>query len=765
MSRPGMAGADDNPLTLFGQASGAWLWDAQAGRLYADARFAGLTGLDPLAAAAGLATDAFFAGIHEEDRLRVRIAVAGVLRGSEKFAKDFRVRGSDGALRWVSGRGVAERDGSDRLLRFTGLLSDITEQKRVEETLRVAQTAGGVGTFEHVDSFGTADVSDQFCSLLGLHPTGSLPVRTINSVVHPGDPLLIHIHDSPKAPTPGYSELRILRADTGEERWIARRGEHRADGVGHGARFVGVIYDITASKTAEAKLRELAQTLEERVEERTQERDRVWNSARDLFVAMSLDGVYRTVNPAWGPLLGYREDQLVGMRRGSLVHPEDVPAAQEAYRTLLRGEPIDSLDLRMRAADGAYRWINWSVVPERDILFGVGRDITERKQLEEQLRQSQKMEAVGQLTGGLAHDFNNMLTGIIGGLELARGRIASGREKEAARFMDVAIASAERAAALTHRLLAFSRRQSLDPQALDVRDLINSMEDLLHRTLGEQIEVAVVAPPDLWTARADGNQLESAILNLAINARDAMPSGGKLTVECANLSLDHVHLGQPDNVESGDYVVISVSDTGMGMPPNIRAKVFDPFFTTKPIGQGTGLGLSMVYGFVRQSGGRVGIYSEAGVGTTVRLYLPRVSEQVSPHPAEAKAAARRATGAGETVLVVEDDPQVRMLVGTVLRDLGYAALEAADGATALRLLEGDENVRLMITDVGLPGLNGRQLAEIARQKRPDLPVLFVTGYAPNAAVRADFLDEGMRMISKPFALDTMAETLREMLDA
>ena len=290
------------------------------------------------------------------------------------------------------------------------------------------------------------------------------------------------------------------------------------------------------------------------------------------------------------------------------------------------------------------------------------------------------------------------------------------------------------------------------------------MEDLLHRTLGEQIEVAVAAAPDLWTAKADGNQLESAILNLAINARDAMVSGGKLTVECANLSLDRVHAGQPDNVEAGDYVVISVSDTGAGMPASIRAKVFDPFFTTKPIGQGTGLGLSMVYGFVRQSDGRVGIYSEPGVGTTVRLYLPRAGEHLSPPPPKAKPGARRATGAGETVLVVEDDPQVRMLIGTVLRDLGYAAVEASDGAAALRLLEGDEQVRLMITDVGLPGLNGRQLAEIARQKRPDLPVLFVTGYAPNAAVRADFLDEGMKMISKPFALDSMAETLRTMLE-
>ena len=753
---------DDNPLEFFGRASGAWIWDGPSSRLYADARFAGLNGLDPAAAAAGLPAEAFFAGIHDDDRLRVRIAVAGVLRGSESFTKEFRVKGADGAVRWVVGRGTGERDADDRLLRFTGVLSDITEQKRVEEKLRVAQTAGAVGTFEHIDGFGTADVSEQFCRLLGLYPADSLPVRTINSVVQPGEPLLIQAHDWPEAT--GYSELLICRADTQEERWIARRGEHQADDAGRGGRFVGVIYDITASKQAEAKLRELAQTLEQRVAERTQERDRVWKVARDLFVVMSRDGVYRTVNPAWTQLLGYTEEELVGRPRGSLIHPDDEPSARAAYQALLRGETLDNLDVRMRAADGAYRWINWSLLAEGDILFGVGRDINERRHLEEQLRQSQKMEAVGQLTGGLAHDFNNMLTGIIGGLELARARIASGKPEDAGRFMDAAIASAERAAALTHRLLAFSRRQSLDPRALDVAQLTTSMEDLLRRTLGEQVHVAVIAPEGLWQAKADGNQLESAILNLAINARDAMPSGGKLTVECANLSFDRPRVGEPDTIEPGDYVVISVSDTGSGMPAAVRSKVFDPFFTTKPIGQGTGLGLSMVYGFVRQSGGHVGLYSEAGQGTTVRLYLPRLGEAPAVSEEQARSDADRQAGAGETVLVVEDDPQVRMLIGAVLRDLGYAALEAADGGTALRLLATDASVRLMITDVGLPGLNGRQLAEIVRQNRPGMPVLFVTGYAPNAAVRADFLEEGMNMISKPFAVDALATTLRSMLD-
>lgn len=744
------------------EAVGAWVWDMEAKRLYADTRFASLCGLDASAARAGLPTSAFVAGVVPDDQMRVRIALAGVLHGAEIFSREYRVRGSDGLVRWVSARGRAERDENDVARQFTGLLVDISDQKRVEEQLRIAQTAGGVGSFEHTDGYGTADVSEQFCRLLGLQPTDALPVRTINAVVAPGEPPIIR-SAAADGSVSAYSEVEIIRADTGERRWIARRGEHRDDGAGGGGRFIGVIYDITGLKRAESDLRDLARTLEAKVEERTRERDRVWNRARDLFIVLSPERGYLAVNPAWKELLGYDEADLLGRRQGGLAHPDDEETRDSILARLMKRERVEDVDIRVRAKDGSYRWINWTFIPEGDAVYGMGRDVTERKQLEDQLRQSQKMEAVGQLTGGLAHDFNNMLTGIIGGLDLAKRRMSQGRTEDAERFMDTATTAAERAAALTHRLLAFSRRQTLDPQAVDLNALVASMEDMLVRTLGEQVSLALALGADLWTTRSDRNQLESAILNLAINARDAMPDGGQLTIETANVTLEVAQQAGPERIAAGDYVLVSVSDTGTGMPPEVLAKVFEPFFTTKPIGQGTGLGLSMVYGFVHQSGGHVGLYSAPGIGTTVKLYLPRLTGEAAPDAARAPAGAAP-RGSGERVLLVEDDPQVRMLVRSVLHELGYEPIEAADGQSALSVLETDVGINLLVTDVGLPGMDGRKLADIARERRPELPIMFITGYAANAAERASFLAPGMRMISKPFPIDVLARTLREILE-
>lgn len=751
-----------DPLEGLREAAGAWVWDVTKDRLYADARFTALCGLDPNEAKAGLPPSAFVSGVVPDDVLRVRIAVAGVMRGAEVFQKEYRVRGRDGVVRWVSARGRAEQDASGELARFVGVLTDISEQKRVEAQLRIAQTAGGVGTFEYTDGFGTAEVSEQFCRLLGLQPTDALPVRTINSLVLAGQPLVI-----PAAPASGEPlmvETQVRRADSGEVIWLARRGEIRPDGAGGGARFIGVIYDITASKTAESELRDLAQTLEDRVAERTKERDRVWNRARDLFVVMSPDRRYVATNPAWSSMLGYEADELIGRSHGVLVHPDDDDARQGLIADLRAGLRVEDIDLRIRAKDGSYRWINWTFIPEDSAIYGIGRDVTERKELEAQLRQSQKMEAVGQLTGGLAHDFNNMLTGVMGGLDMARRRISQGRIEEAAAFMDAATQAAERAAGLTHRLLAFSRRQSLDTRPTDVNGLILSIEDLLRRTLGEQVSLGLALDPETWRVRTDPNQLENALLNLAINARDAMPDGGLLTLDCHNLRMDHPSKVGVDELEPGDYVVIGVSDTGTGMSPEVLAKVFDPFFTTKPLGQGTGLGLSMVYGFVRQSGGHVGLYSTPGVGTTVKLYLPRLRGEADEKVAEA-APVVAPRGSGERVLLVEDDPQVRLLVRTVLEELGYQAIEAVDGPSALPILESSAPLNLLVTDVGLPGMNGRQLADLARSQRPGLPVLFMTGYAASAAERAAFLEPGMRMISKPFPIETLAVTLRDILGA
>jgi PAS domain S-box-containing protein len=391
--------------------------------------------------------------------------------------------------------------------------------------------------------------------------------------------------------------------------------------------------------------------------------------------------------------------------------------------------------------------------------------IQKRVKAEEALRQAQKMEAVGQLTGGIAHDFNNLLAGITGSLEILRARVAQGRVGDLERYIVAAEGASKRAAMLTHRLLAFSRRQALDPKPTDINRLVAGMEDLVRRTMGPAVVVEVVAAGGLWTTLVDANQLENALLNLCINARDAMPNGGQLTIETGNRWLDE-RAAQDRELPSGQYASLCVSDTGTGMPPQVIERAFDPFFTTKPTGQGTGLGLSMIYGFVRQSGGQVRIYSELGQGTTICLYLPRHhgEAEVAEDTEAAKRIEAPRASQGETVLVVDDEPTVRMLVTEVLEELGYTAIEAAAGPAGLKILQSDARIDLLVTDVGLPGgMNGRQLADAGRTVRPDLKVLFITGYAENAVIGHGHLEPGMHMLTKPFAMDALANRIKGLI--
>jgi signal transduction histidine kinase len=378
------------------------------------------------------------------------------------------------------------------------------------------------------------------------------------------------------------------------------------------------------------------------------------------------------------------------------------------------------------------------------------------------LRQSQKMEAVGQLTGGLAHDFNNLLTGITGSLDLLAIRVAQGRVSELDRYLHTAQGAAKRAATLTHRLLAFSRRQTLDPKPTDVNKLIYDIDELIRRTVGPSVTVKVSDTPDLWTVHADPNQLENALLNLCINARDAMPDGGDLIIETGNLTLKAAE-AKALSLRAADYVCLSVADTGVGMTADIVARAFDPFFTTKPLGEGTGLGLSMVYGFARQSGGQARIYSEPGRGAKVSLYLPRhVGESRTPE-ASGDAPKARAS-AGETVLIVDDEPSVRMVINDVLSELNYSVLQAEDASAGLKILESGVDVDLLVTDVGLPGgMNGRQLADVALVTRPNLKILFITGYAESAALSAHHFRPGIHVLTKPFSLETLKGRVSEII--
>jgi PAS domain S-box-containing protein len=525
-----------------------------------------------------------------------------------------------------------------------------------------------------------------------------------------------------------------------------------------------------ARQRAESDLYALAASLEQQVVERTADRNRLWELSTDLVLVAQFDGIITAANPAWTTVLGWPTEALLGRSLFDLVLPEDRADIRTKAQRLAEGAKLGRFDTRLRHSDGSYRWIGWSMVQGAGLMNGVGRDFTPEReqaealqQAEERLRQSQKMEAVGQLTGGLAHDFNNLLTGITGSLELLRTRLAQGRLADVSRYIDAALGAAGRAAALTHRLLAFSRRQTLEPKSIQANALVAGMEELIQRTVGPEIAVETSLHDGLWSILCDPNQLENALLNLCINARDAMPGGGRLTIETANSVLDEA-AGRQADMTPGQYVTICVRDTGAGMPPEVVARAFDPFFTTKPLGQGTGLGLSMIYGFAKQSGGQVRIQSEVGDGTLVKISLPRHDGDADAGTVVPEQAASPRARDGEVVLVVDDEPTVRMLVAEVLEELGYAAIEAADGAAGLKVLQSDMRVDLLITDVGLPGgMNGRQLADAARVGRPDLKVLFITGYAETAATDRGGLGSGMQVITKPFAMESLAGRIKTII--
>jgi len=577
-------------------------------------------------------------------------------------------------------------------------------------------------------------------------------------------------------------QYRIIRPSDGEVRWISVKATVERDENGKAIRLVGAHSDVTEQVVADLALRqseeqyrrladqlaELNATLAQRVEEKTRERDRIWNVSQDLLLVSDRDGVWRTVNPAWTRTLGWTEAELLNRTSEWLEHPDDAGTMRTHVKKPGERETTVKFESRFRHKDGSYRWLSWTGVSDRDHHYAVARDVTAEKAAaerlraaEEALRQSQKMEAVGQLTGGIAHDFNNLLTGIVGSLDLLQTRLNQGRTDNVARYINAAMTSANRAAALTHRLLAFARRQPLIPKSVDANALVVSLEDLLRRSIGEGIDLQIVAMDDLWGTLCDPNQLESALLNLAINARDAMPDGGRLVIATANARFDNVTADTPA-LSPGEYICISVTDSGVGMSAEVAARAFDPFFTTKPIGQGTGLGLSMIYGFARQSNGHVTIESRPGLGTSVRLYLPRHHGDIDTERALAVRAAEHAA-TGETVLVVEDEPVVRGVIVEMLGEQGYRTLQAVDGPSGLSILRSHERIDLLVTDVGLPGMNGRQLADQARETRPDLKVLFITGYAESVAISDGFLQPGMEMVTKPFDLDNLSRRIRGMV--
>ncbi|MFA6154458.1 PAS domain S-box protein [Mesorhizobium sp.] len=520
--------------------------------------------------------------------------------------------------------------------------------------------------------------------------------------------------------------------------------------------------DVTDRLSAEIKLKTLNETLEQRVADATRERDMIWRVSQDLFVLTDLDLTCQSVNPAWCEHLGYPEGDVAGTGFEAFVHPDDVATVKARLAIGGHKAKVRDFDIRMRARDGKYIWYSWQFMPHDNQYYAAGRDITARRVLEDQLRQSQKMEAVGQLTGGIAHDFNNMLAVVISGLNLIQRRIERG-EPGVPQLIAAATEGAHKAATLTQRLLAFSRQQPLSPEALDVNRMVVDMSELLRRTLGEHVNMETILQDQGGTIIADRSQLENVLVNLAVNARDAMPSGGTLTIETSAVLIDE-STAADHAIATGEYILISVTDTGTGMSPDVMERAFDPFFTTKGVGKGTGLGLSQVFGFVKQSGGYVSIQSQLGQGTAIRIVLPRHSGAADQ--AQARKSDDIPNGsAAERILVVEDEASVRELTVQMLEELGYSVMWAASGADALVTLKARDDFSLLLTDVVMPGMNGRELADNAAMIRPSLKVLYTSGYARDAVVSNGIVDPNIQLLQKPATLQNLAQKVRAVLDS
>ncbi len=566
----------------------------------------------------------------------------------------------------------------------------------------------------------------------------------------------------------GYEVEFRLRHASGAYRWHLGRALPLRDAAGRIVRWIGTNTDIEEQKEASRVLASHNQLLGQRLAESTADRDRMWRLSTDLMLVAGFDTRIVSINPAWTRLLGWAPDELVGHSFMQFIHPDDKAATLSEAANLAGGETTHRFENRCRRTDGRYCLIEWTGVPDAGFIHAVGRDVTADreaaqtlKRTEEALVQSQKMDTVGKLTGGVAHDFNNLLQVISANLELLALR--SGGDERLERYVGNALDGVRRGAKLASQLLAFARRQPLEPKVLNVGRLITGMEDMLSRTIGESVEIETVVAGDLWNCHVDPAQVENALLNLVINARDAMDGVGRLTIEVGNATLDDACVGRHPDLVAGPYVRLSVTDTGAGMTPEVMARAFEPFYTTKPEGKGTGLGLAMVYGFVKQSGGHVQMDSQFGQGSTVRIYLPRVTtseEALSPDLPEP------AGGGSETILVAEDDDAVRIGTVEMLRGMGYVVHACRDAASALAIVDGGTPIDLIFTDVLMPGaLRSPEMARRAKERRPGIAVLFTSGYTQDAIVHDGRLDAGVELLVKPYTREALARKIRRLLGA
>jgi PAS domain S-box-containing protein len=733
--------------------------------------------------------------IFMDDVPKLRAAVNDAC-ATGSFYCEFRVGHQNRSVRWIAGRGEAIKDATANARWLAGAFYDISDRKQLQarllalnETLearvadRVRELAATAAQLEETERrfHMLVDAVTDYAIFM-LDPAGNIMSwnpgaqrikgyaaeeilgRHISRFYTDEDRVKgVPQNALEKAEQTGKFEMEGWRVrKDGSTFWASVVINAIRDASGKLLGFAKITRDVTERMKAQEAIRENAEMARD-----------IIASAHDAFIQIDERGEVAEWNKQAETIFGWSRAEALGKQLASLIIPL---ADQGRHREGLErfrhtGEgPIIGRRLELEALRRDRKQISVDLgitaLRRREgyVFNAFVRDVTEKKAVEAQLRQAQKMEAVGQLTGGVAHDFNNLLTVIIGNLEHLERRLRPGQDLE--RNVAAALRGASRAALLTERLLAFSRRQALSPQVISANKLVVGMSELLRRTLGETISIETVLAGGLWPTFADGNQLENALINLAVNARDAMPEGGRLTIETANCYLDDDYANRHGgDVRPGQYVGVFVSDTGTGMSKEIAAQAFEPFFTTKDTGEGTGLGLSQVYGFVKQSEGHVKIYSEVGHGTTVKLYLPRHLGAVDEDENVVRARAIPRARHGETVLVVEDDPDVREYTVEMVCELGYRALSAADGPSALGLLNDNADVQLLFTDVVLPGgMNGRRLAEEAVRRRPLLKVLFTTGYARNAIVHQGRLDPDVEVVFKPFTYSQLAAKIRHALE-
>ncbi len=665
------------------------------------------------------------------------------------------------------------RDEHGRPIGVMAIVVETTAKVQAEEAVRASEAqfrAFAQAMPNHVWAANPDGMLDWFNERVHRYsgtPPGELDGQGWTAMVHPDDLLAASQKwaDALQSGQTYETEFRLRRAD-GAYRWHLARAVPIHDAGGELRRWVGTNTDIEDQKAVSRALADLNQTLEEQVASRTEERDRMWRLSTDIMLVADFEGRIVSTNPAWSRSLGWGPTEKAGHSFMDLVHPADRAATLAEVASLGSGLNTLRFENRYQRKDGSWCTLSWTAVPDQGLIHAVGRDVTSDRESAEALRQAelalyqaQKMETVGKLTGGVAHDFNNLLQVVAGNLHLLSKAVAGNERAE--RHVANALAGVGRGAKLSSQLLAFARRQPLEPKVVHLGRLVQGMEDMLQRSLGEEIELETVASGGLWNTSIDPAQVENAILNLAINARDAMDGNGKLTLEVGNAFLDETYARTHADVSPGQYVVLAVSDTGKGMPPEVMAQAFEPFFSTKPEGKGTGLGLSMVYGFVKQSGGHVKIYSEPGHGTTVKLYLPRTLQKADALPS---IDFEPVTGGTETILVAEDDDAVRATVIEILGDLGYRILKANDAASALAILESGVPIDLLFTDVVMPGaLRSPELARRARELQPGIAVLFTSGYTENAIVHGGRLDAGVDLIGKPYTQDALARKIRYVL--